>query len=301
MMYDSLNNKIKTLADHVIVYPAHGPGSACGKNIGKETHSTIGEQKRFNYALREMSRLDFIKEVTGGILSPPPYFYEDARINKIGYDPIDGVIRENKKPLSLLHFKEVVRNGALILDTRDPDSFEKGHVPNALNIGLNGQYAVWVGSLIDIKQPLVLVTENGKEEESVLRLARVGYENVIGYLQGGINSWNEELETVASITPEQMKMEIAKERDILDVRKPSEWAISHLKDAQFFPLSEMPKNLDLLDKNKSYLVHCGAGYRSMIAISMMKREGFKHLANIRGGFSAMLSTGLAMVTEEVTA
>jgi hydroxyacylglutathione hydrolase len=301
MMYDSLNTKIKTLADHVIVFPAHGPGSACGKNIGKETHSTVGEQKRFNYALREMSRHDFIKEVTEGILSPPPYFYEDARINKEGYDPIANVIRENKKPLSLFLFKDAVRKGALILDTRDPDSFEKGHIMNSLNIGLNGQYAVWVGTLVDIKQPLLLVTEIGKEEESVLRLARVGYENVIGYLQGGINSWDEELETVTSITPEEMKMNIGKQCGVLDVRKPGEWATSHLKEAQFIPLAEMPKNLKLLDKDRPYLVHCGGGYRSMIAISLMKREGFKHLFNVRGGFGAMLNSGLVMVNEEVAA
>jgi len=158
---------------------------------------------------------------------------------------------------------------------------------------------VWVGTLLDIKRPLVLVTEIGKEEESVLRLARVGYENVVGYLLGGINSWDEKLATVTSITPEQMKMETAEGWDVLDVRKPGEWAISHLRDAQFIPLADMPRNLDLLDKNKSYAVYCGGGYRSMIAISLMRREGFKHLINIRGGFGAMLNTGLAVVSNEV--
>ena len=159
MLFDSLNKKIKTLPDNVIVYPAHGPGSACGKNIGKETHSTIGEQKKYNYALKTTSREEFIREVTDGILPPPAYFFEDARINKTGYHPIDKVILENKRPLSIAEFKEVLKKGALLLDTRQPDEFEPGFIPGSLNIGLNGQYAVWVGTLLDIKKPLVLVTE----------------------------------------------------------------------------------------------------------------------------------------------
>ena len=209
MMYDSLNKKIKTLPDDVIVYPAHGPGSACGKNIGKETFSTIGEQKKFNYALKDMSREEFIKELTEGILPPPQYFFEDARINRMGYDPIELVMKENRKPLTLQAFKAEVAKGALILDTRMPDDFEKGFVPGALNIGLNGQYAVWVGTLIDIKQPLVLITEVGKEDESILRLARVGYENVIGYLEGGVAAWDAKLKVIKSITAEQMKAEVS--------------------------------------------------------------------------------------------
>lgn len=301
MLYDSLNKKIKTLPDHVIVYPAHGPGSACGKNIGKETHSTIGEQKKFNYALKAMSRLEFIKEVTEGIEPPPAYFFEDARINKTGYEPIHEVILENKRPLSVAEFRKALNDGALLLDTRQPDEFEKGFIPGSLNIGLNGQYAVWVGTLLDIKRPLVLVTDHGKEEESVLRLARIGYENVIGYLAGGVHAWNAPLETVASITAEQMKEEIEKGTAILDVRKPGEWAFSHLKNAHFVPLAEMPGNLTSLDKNKQYIVHCGGGYRSMIAISLMKLKGFNHLINIYGGFGAMQHAGLEIVTEEVPA
>jgi hydroxyacylglutathione hydrolase len=300
MMYDSLNQKIKTLPDDVIVYPAHGPGSSCGKNIGKETQSTIGEQKKFNYALKEMSRVDFIREVTEGILSPPPYFFEDARINKIGYDPIDHVMKENKKPLSVKEFSIAVKKGATILDTRDPDSFESGHIPDSLNIGLDGQYAVWVGTLLDIKQPLVLVTEAGKEEEAVLRLARVGYENVIGYLENGINSWNAQLENVSSIAADELAKKIENGVDVLDVRQPAEWSASHLKNAQFVPLAEMPKNLSTLDRNKPYVVHCGGGYRSMIAISLMKREGFTNLINIHGGFGALQAAGLETVSDEVS-
>jgi rhodanese-related sulfurtransferase len=298
MLYDSLNKKIKTLPDGVIVYPAHGPGSACGKNIGKETHSTIGEQKKFNYALKAMSRVEFIKEVTEDILPPPAYFFEDARINKTGYEPIDEVMLENKRPLSVAEFGKAMKEGAMILDTRQPDEFEQGFIPGSLNIGLNGQYAVWVGTLLDMKRPLVLVADPGKEEESVLRLARIGYENVIGYLEGGVHAWRSPLETVTSITAEQMKEEIEKGVAILDVRKPGEWAFSHLKNAQFVPLTGMPDNLKSLDKDKQYIVHCGGGYRSMIAISLMKRQGFNHLINIYGGFGAMQHAGLELITEE---
>ncbi len=298
MLYDSLNKKLKTLPDTVIVYPAHGPGSACGKNIGKETFSTIGEQKKFNYALKDQSREDFIKQVTDGILPPPQYFFEDARINKYGYDPIDEVIKANSRALNSSEFESERKRGALVLDTRNADSFEKGYIPGAINIGLNGQFAVWVGTLIDITQPLILVTEAGKEQESILRLARVGYEKVIGYLNGGIAGWNGVLEKVTSITAEQMKTEM-QTATVLDVRKPGEWNTSHLKDAQFVPLADMPDNLESLDKEETYIVHCGGGYRSMTAISLMKNYGFKNLMNVYGGFGAMQTAGMKIVTEEL--
>jgi hydroxyacylglutathione hydrolase len=295
MLYDSLTQKIKTLPDSVIIYPAHGPGSACGKNIGKETFSTIGEQKKFNYALKDQTREAFIAKVTEGILPPPGYFFEDARINKMGYTSIDEVIRSNNKPLSLLEFKTAVHSGALILDTRKPDDFEKGFIPGSLNIGLNGQYAVWVGTLIDINRPLVLVTEEGREEESVLRLARVGYENVVGYLKGGKNSWDGTLDMIKSIRAEDLKQN---DVTVLDVRKPGEWNTSHCKDARFVPLADMPANLESLDKNQTYIVHCAGGYRSMIACSMMKQNGFDNVINVYGGFGAMVSCGLPVVAEE---
>jgi len=301
MMYDSLKKKIKPLPDHVTVYPAHGPGSACGKNIGKETYSTIGEQKKFNYALQDMSREAFIEKATEGILPPPNYFFEDARINKTGYNSIDDVIQANCKPLSAAEFKKAVEQGALILDTRKADDFENGFIPGSVNIGLNGQYAVWVGTLIDINLPLVLITESGKEEESVLRLARVGYEKVEGYLQGGVSSWDGALDTVKSITAEEMKSEIKKGIEVLDVRKPGEWNVSHLKEATFLPLSDILSKAENLGKNNPYLVHCGGGYRSMIAISIMKRQGFSGaLVTILGGFGAMQQAGLPVVTEDVT-
>lgn len=302
MMYESLNKKIKTLPDNVILYPAHGPGSACGKNIGKETFSTIGEQKKFNYALQPMTREEFIEKVTDGIQPPPAYFFEDARINKEGYEPIDSVISKNNKSLSLAEFKKAVADGAIILDTRQPDAFEKGFIPGSINIGLNGQYAVWVGTLLDINHPLVLIADEGKEEEAVLRLARVGYEKVTGYLKGGVNAWDGKLDTVETITPEQMKAELAKGVEVLDVRKPGEWAVSHLKEANFLPLSDILNNTGNFNKRNPYLVHCAGGYRSMIAISMLKRLGFTgRLVNIQGGFGAMVTAGIPAVTEEVVA
>lgn len=293
MLYDSLNKKIKTLPDAVIVYPAHGAGSACGKNIGKETFSTIGDQKKLNYALQEQTREEFIEKVTDGILPPPTYFFEDARINRMGYTSIDEVIKQNSKPLSLTAFKEAIVKGALLLDTRKPDDFEKGYIPSSLNIGLNGQYAVWVGTLIDIKQPLVLIAEEGKEEEAVLRLARVGYENVLGYLIGGVKTWDGKLDTVRSIAAEDMAIEMKAGKAVLDVRRPGEWEASHLKAASFVPLANFPTVLDKLEKQSPYLVHCAGGYRSMIAISLMRRAGFTgELINIYGGYGAIQQTDL---------
>src|SRR5688572_15937477 len=228
MMYDSLTKKIKTLPDDVIVYPAHGPGSACGKNIGKETFSTIGEQKKFNYALKDMSRDEFIEKITDGILPPPQYFFEDARINKTGYEPIEDVIREGTKPLTVAEVKKLVNEGAVILDTRQADDFEQGFIPGSVNIGLNGQFAVWVGTLIDINQKMVLVTDPGTEEETVLRLARVGYENVVGYLDGPLSSYGS-LSTIRSIKAAEVNAEIDKGAVVLDVWKHGEWNISHIK------------------------------------------------------------------------
>jgi hydroxyacylglutathione hydrolase len=299
MLYDSLNTKIKTLPDDVIVYPAHGPGSACGKNIGKETFSTIGEQRKLNYALKNMSREEFIEKVTEGILPPPQYFFEDARINKQGYNPIDEVIRENQKPLSVDAFNRAVKEGAIILDTRKADDFEKGFVPGSVNIGLNGQFAVWVGTLIDINKPIVLVTDPGKEAETILRLARVGYEKVVGYLDGGVSKWNGTLDKVKSISADQMASEMKGGVEVLDVRKHGEWNTSHLKNAKFKPLSEFPNSIEKLDRNKPYIVHCGGGYRSMTAISIMKNLGFKNLINVYGGFGAMQNAGLDIVIPEV--
>lgn len=301
MMYDSLNKKIKTLPDDVVVYPAHGPGSACGKNIGKETVSTIGIQKKTNYALQHMSRDEFIKKLTEGILPPPAYFFEDARINREGYEPVESVLDKNTKPLTIEIFNQAVQNGAVILDTRKADDFEKGYIPGSVNIGLNGQFAVWVGTLVDINKNIVLVTEPGKEEESVLRLARVGYERVIGFLEGGISAWPEHTRHVKSVDADGLKDLLNEGAKVLDVRKPGEWNAGHLQGAHFVPLADFPGNLNSLDKNKPYVVHCGGGYRSMTAISIMHNHGFKNLINVYGGFGAMEKVGLPISKEELVA
>jgi glyoxylase-like metal-dependent hydrolase (beta-lactamase superfamily II) len=271
LMYDSLNNKIKKLHNDVIVYPAHGPGSSCGKNIGKETWSTIGHQKEMNYYLKEKDKNKFIETLTTGITPPPQYFFEDARINKAGYDNIDTVVKRNHHPLSLDEFEKLVANGALILDTRTPDEFETGFIPGSINIGLNGQYANWIGTLIHIEQPIVLVTEDKTVEESILRAARVGYENIKGYLQGGIRPYllaNKKLETVTSIDSKTFLeyLQTGKYK-ALDVRKPGEFETSHVKGTEFISLSDLPTQFEKLDKKQPYLTYCGGGYPAAITTS----------------------------------
>lgn len=300
MLYDSLNQKIKTLPDAVIVYPGHGAGSACGKNIGKETFSTIGDQKKLNYAMKDMSREEFIRKVTDGILPPPKYFFQDARINKSGYAPIDEVLEGNTRPLGYEAFKQEMNKGAWILDTREAAVFSEGFVPGSLNVGLNGQFAVWVGTLIGIDQPLLLVTDPGKERESVLRLARVGFEKVIGYLENGIAGWKAECDQVTNVPAAELTSGRFDKYTVLDVRRPGEWSAGHLKVARFLPLAEMPGNLATLDKQAPYVLYCGGGYRSMTAISLMKREGFTDLVNVRDGFTALVKTGVELLTEEVS-
>ncbi len=306
MLYDSLNNKIKPLSDDVLVYPAHGAGSSCGKNIGKETWSTLGQQKKTNYALQEMSREDFIKAVTDGLTAPPQYFFKDAMINKNGYENIDDVLTRNTKALSVDEFLKETTSGALVLDTRDPSSFEKGFIKGSINIGLNGQYAIWLGTLIDINQPLVIVADKGKEHDSILRAARVGFENIKGFLNGGLSSWTnagKEIDKIQSITPEEFAAKIKSGKEnILDVRKPSEFEASHVKDAELLELTSLTKNLDSLDKNKTYLVHCASGFRSMIASSIMKANGFANPVNVYGGFNQIKNTSAPLeVAAETTA
>ena len=298
MMYDSLNTKIKPLADEVIVYPAHGAGSSCGKNIGKETFSTIGTQKKMNYALQPMSKTEFIKAVTDGLTEAPRYFTLDATLNKQGYSNIDDVLKKNTKALSVAEFQAQIENGALVLDVRSPDDFEKGFVPDAINIGLNGQYAPWVGALLDASVPLVLVTDEGKEMEAVLRLARVGYENVNGYLQGGIVAWEKagnKTETINSVSAKDFVGNLKKSDNILDVRKPGEVESGIIENAQHICLSRLQSQLNTLDKNKHYFIHCAGGYRSMMAASIMKQKGFNGVTNVLGGMGKIKETGIALV------
>ena len=298
MLYDSLNAKIKPLADDVIVYPAHGAGSSCGKNIGKETFSTIGIQKKMNYAMQQMSKQEFIKVVTDGLTEAPGYFALDATLNKKGYANIDDVLKKNTKALSVAEFELQINNGALVLDVRSPDDFEKGFVPNAINIGLNGQYAPWVGALLDASVPLILVTDEGKEMEAVLRLARVGYENVNGYLHGGITAWRnagKKMETIKSISASDFVGHLQKSDNILDVRKPGEIESGIIENAQHICLSKLQSQLNTLDKNKHYFIHCAGGYRSMMAASIMKQNGFNEITNILGGMGKIKETGIALV------
>lgn len=294
MLYDSLNYKLKTLPDQVIVYPAHGPGSACGKNIGKDTWSTIGEQKQSNYAMKDMDKADFINVVTAGLLPPPQYFFKDAMINKKGYESLDKVMNSNLASLTPGDVEKEIQQGALVLDTRNPETFEKGFIPGAMNIGLNGSFAVWVGTLVDISTPLIIVSDEGKEEESILRLARVGFENVKGFLKGGINSWTasgKPVNTIHSITSEEFAKQYTDAKyKVLDVRKTGEYENGHVKNAIHSCLDYLPKNIDSLDKNQAYLVHCAAGYRSMIACSIMQAKGFRNVVNVLGGYNKIKET-----------
>ncbi len=304
MMYDSLNNKIKVLPDHVIMYPAHGPGSACGKHIGKETWSTIGEQKKHNHALLYKDKASFVASVTAGLSPPPQYFFKDAMINKNGYDDVEKVMKKNLRPLDAATFSKEMKNGAFVLDTRPPDLFEKGFIAGAMNIGLNGQFAIWAGTLLDINTPLLLLTEKGKEEESVIRLARVGYENIKGYLDGGIETWKNsgnKMDAVRSITPEEFaKLVNAGNAAVLDVRRDGEFHNSCVRDAEHFSLDDLRNTFRSLDKKKTYLIHCAGGYRSMIAASILKAQGFTNLVNVYGGFNKIKETNAPIVVPVTT-
>ncbi|GAB4208883.1 MAG: MBL fold metallo-hydrolase [Bacteroidia bacterium] len=293
LLYDSLRNKIMPLPDDIIVYPGHGAGSACGKNIGKETFDTLGNQKKKNWALQNISKEDFVKEATTGLLPPPQYFPKNAQLNKLGYESIDNVIEREYIPLGVSEFKEKMKSGALVLDTRSPEDFANAHIPGSINIGLDGgPFAVWVGALIeDLKTPLLIVTPEGREKETIIRLARVGYENCLGYLEGGINTWINAGEKITDIhqidAAEFAKRYKAEKINVIDVRKPTEYERSHLENVPNIPLDFLQKRLSELNKNERYYVHCAGGYRSMIACSILKRNGFENITDIKGGFSAI--------------
>lgn len=304
MLYDSLHNKIMPLADEVIVYPAHGAGSACGKNMSKETVSTIGEQKKSNYALKAASREQFIYEVTDGLSKPPQYFAQNVMMNKMGYDSIDTVMERGAKAMSPDEFELAVNlSGALILDVRAPQDFAQGFVPNAINIGLDGQFAPWVGALIvDLKQPIALITPDGREEETVIRLARVGYDHCIGFLKGGIEAWKQagkETDSIVSITPEALADAWQNDHDIriLDARRPGEYSSEHVKVAENFPLDYLNEHMHELDKDTTYYIHCAGGYRSMIMASILRARGFEHLIDVQGGYAAIKKAAQLEVTD----
>ena len=298
-LYDSLRNKIMPLPDDVIVYPGHGAGSACGKNLSKETTDKLGNQKLFNYALRpEMSKEEFIKEVTEGLVEPPQYFPKNAVMNKMGYDSIDEVLNRGSIPLDPKQFLDLVeRNGALVLDTRPSASYIKSHIPNSIWIGIDDNFAPWVGALIpDLQQKIVFLADKGREEEVVVRLARVGYDNALGYLEGGIDAWIEagqETDHLESINAEDFKKRFEKEHPhVLDVRKASEYDSQHVEGAVNFPLDFINKNMDQIDNHQKYYLHCQGGYRSVIASSILKARGFNLLVNVEGGFNAIKKTHL---------
>jgi len=298
ILYDSLRNKIMTLPDEVIVYPAHGAGSACGKNMSKETVSTIGEQKKQNYALRaDMTREEFIKEVTDGLLPPPSYFPMNVQMNKEGYESITDVLKRGVRPLDPKEFDAIANEAdALILDTRHPDEFEKGFIPNSINIGLDGSFAPWVGALIPVSQQLLLVTPVGREEETVTRLARVGYDMAIGYLNGGIDSWKEtgyEVDQIQSIDADEFAKKYNEgELHVLDVRKPGEYQSEHVLNAKNTPLDFLNDHLAEIEKDEPAYVHCAGGYRSMVAISILQARGWRNLVNIKGGFKDIAGTAI---------
>lgn len=297
LLFHSLRNKIMPLADDVILYPAHGAGSACGKNMSKETISTIGHQKATNYALRaNMTEAEFITEVTDGLQPPPAYFGMNVAMNKKGYDSFNEVLQHGMNALSVSEFETIAdETGALILDTRNNDAFAAGFIPQSINIGINGDFAPWVGALIaDVNQPIVLITEVGKEEETVTRLSRVGFDNLAGHLKGGFEAWKnsgKDVDTVNRITADQFKTKVKiGQSKIIDIRKQSEYSAEHVEDAFNKPLADINHWINGIDPKEHFFMHCAGGYRSMIAASILQARGFRNFSEIEGGFSAIAKT-----------
>ena len=299
ILYESLRKKIMPLADDVLVYPAHGAGSACGKNLSKETVGTLGEQKKTNYALRaDMTKDEFVKEVTNGLLPPPQYFPLNVKMNKEGYEDIKTVLESGTQPLSVEAF-EVAANetGAIVLDVRHQDVFVKGHIPQYVFIGIDGGFAPWVGALLgNVAQPILLVTPKGREEETVTRLARVGFDNTLGYLEGGIDAWKKEgklVDTIEGIEPETLKKQMEdNELEIFDVRKPNEFLSEHVPMAQNTPLDFINDHMSEFPQKNAFYLHCAGGYRSVIAASILKSRGIHNLIDIKGGFAKIKESGI---------
>jgi hydroxyacylglutathione hydrolase len=297
LLFDSLRTKIMTLPDDVIVYPAHGAGSACGKNMSKETVDTLGNQKKSNYALRAtMTRDEFIKEVTDGLLPPPAYFPENVMMNKEGYESIDAVLRKGMHALSAAEFELLANEaGTLVLDTRDAQTFAKGFIPNSINIGIDGSFAPWVGSLIPgVGHPLLIIADEGREEEVITRLARVGFDNTLGYLKDGIKSWlqaNKEIDATESISAAEFAKRVKEQKlTVIDVRKGGEFNAEHVTDAINIPLDFLNSHLAEIPKEGEVYLYCAGGYRSMIAASILKSRGWDNLIDVSGGFKAISET-----------
>ena len=305
-LFDSLRNRIMPLADAVIVYPAHGAGSACGKNLSKETVGTIGNQKETNYALRaDMTKAEFVKEVTDGLLPPPAYFPLNVQLNKEGYRSIEDILKISRKPLSIESFEAIANEtNAVILDVRHELEFIKGFIPQSIFIGIDGGFAPWVGALIkDITQPILLVTPKGREEDTITRLSRVGFDNVLGYLEGSFFSWKKagkEIDTLMSISATVLEEKIKDKIPVFDVRKPAEYASEHLQIAENTPLDFLNNYITEFPKKENFYVHCAGGYRSVIAASIIKARGFHNVVNVLGGYDAITTTTIERTAADCT-
>ncbi len=298
LLYESLRNKIMILEDDVIVYPAHGAGSACGKNLSKETVGTIGEQKKTNYALRhDMTKEEFVKEVTDGLLPPPEYFPLNVKMNKEGYKSIDDVIKDSTKALSVDEFeKKANESNAIILDVRHQSEFIKGFIPQSIFIGLKGTFAPWVGALIkDVSQPILLITPKGEEETTITRLSRVGFDNVLGYLDGSFDMWKEsgkEIDSLESISAKELEKRLANKILVFDVRKPGEYESEHIENVPNTPLDFINNHIQEFPTDQDFYVHCAGGYRSVIAASILKARGYHHVIDVAGGYKDIKETSI---------
>ena len=307
IMYETIQQKILPLEDDIIVYPAHGAGSSCGKNLGPETFSSIGQEKRTNYALQPQSKEDFIKAVTQGLQSAPKYFAVNARINQQGYDDVADVIRKGSLPLSVADFKEAMRRDVIILDTRPATEFSQGFIPGSIFIGLEGRFAEWAGSLLPFDMPIILVTPVGKEEEAVIRLSRVGFDNMEGCLKGGFDAWlqaGETIDMIIDVEADELIMDIPHDPNlvVLDVRRETEFADGHLADAVNLPLQEMTDlaKISQFEEQHQLYVHCAGGYRSVIAASLLKRQGIHNLRNVLGGWSSIKNQEKVKIVKEAS-
>jgi glyoxylase-like metal-dependent hydrolase (beta-lactamase superfamily II)/rhodanese-related sulfurtransferase len=299
ILYESLRKKIMPLADDVLVYPAHGAGSVCGKNLSKETVGTLGEQKRTNYALRaDMTKDEFVKEVTDGLLPPPQYFPLNVKMNQEGYQHIDTVLQSGTTPLKPKAFEELAnQRDAIILDVRHQNDFVKGHIPQSIFIGIDGGFAPWVGAIIgDVSQAILLITPEGREEETVTRLARVGFDNTLGFLEGGLEAWKNEdnvIDSIDGIDSNSLKVLSEKENlPLFDVRKPAEYLSEHLPDAKNTPLDFINEHMNDFPLGAPFYIHCAGGYRSVIAASILKSRGIHNLIDVKGGFGAIKKSGM---------
>jgi hydroxyacylglutathione hydrolase len=305
-LYESLRNKLMTLPDDVIVYPAHGAGSSCGKNMGPESFSTIGEQKRTNYALQAQTKEQFVAAVTSGLAEPPQYFPVNAKINREGYESLDRILENGLKPLTVEAFKSAIENeSTVLLDTRKGTVFTQGFVPGAINIGLEGRFAEWAGVLLPFDKNILLVTEPGTEKEAIVRLARVGFSKMAGFLQGGFETWTkagEQIDMVIDIEADELAMDIPHDDRlvVLDVRRETEFGDGHVAGAMNIPLDDFTEivNIAGFEEDENIYIHCGSGYRSVIAASLLKRQGVHNIRNVLGGFEKIREQpGIEIVKE----